>query len=319
MTNIKEYGSCIFFIKRYNVYDQLIKYDIFNNKRYILFQAQAIYEFCIHCSNLVIVFENDGFLFLFWNNKKIETSIELCQQLISFGEKLYMITEESIIDTNGFIHIDISNTWVLFSNNGKRVMRWHNGYTVIFDIDGNYNSILDFDYRTQIGVMTLQHPYRISCEQWIYSDFLISYVFVQQEYVFNLNTKQTCMIDANLKNDKYVVGNYLVICFRPENETYIIIYDVETLKQLARISNDLKFFCANNFLNILITEDFRYFKITDQYSLIEIRFGYNYVVEYHYISNKIKVMMDIVLIVINLPSEILNVELYVALFNVFNP
>jgi len=318
ITRIKEFEYSIFFIQK-SICNELIQYNILTKKSYIHFKAKIIYNYYILYSNLIIHYQDwDYNKLLFWNNgignpKKYNLDTDMNYlNLILVGKDVYLVFDSilgytKIYNFDGFVDTKTTYSFII-SPDGKRII-YHIGVMkyVFLDIeDLNCTFSKHLPKSNQIMLSRIGRDMK-----WIYSNYLIEYINGNRYCIHNLNTNKK-RIFRRFYDNKYVIDNYLLISL-----TYgywLRIYDVTTLKLLAKIPNSLKIMGVNNLLNILITEDFRYFRVNTEYNLEQIKIGYNYVTDDDMVPHVIRIVMDLTLILIDLPIEILCIELYQEIF-----
>jgi len=123
-----------------------------------------------------------------------------------------------------------------------------------------------------------------------------------------INIKTGAIMKINTKGVKYYDTNHdIMLGLGPAN---IKIYDANKLSSVTEINHKYKFIHYHKTLDILITENLQFFKITSNYKLIQVNIGINYIMDS--ITHPIMIMeiisqcnlFDI------LPPEFVFIELY---------
>jgi len=303
---VKEYQDSIFFIKDTN---RLMKYNLITKKYYLVFKAAIIYEYHCFNSDLVIHFlDNTSQPCIFWNNK-IDKSKQFTIDCHGTSEPLVINSKLHIV-VNGYHEMHIysfeglikttNHRWFRVSPDGKRIMRCYGLDVYIADV-AELDSLYE-DLKVHKQLLRLGYT---ECEMWICSNFLISFSFCtnKSHTLQNLETGAICKLSEADYCRIFVLGDYLLVMFYNK----YIIYDVKTLNLLTRIVTDINIISSNNLLNVLIADDFQCYVIRNGC------FKKAHVGEYYsdeLTSNRIKIIMDIVLAVIELPLDIVYCELY---------
>jgi len=311
ITNVEDHHNFLFFIERYRTSCILVKYDIFTKHKHILFKEHYISNYYIHDTNLVITFVNKvGNCFLYWHkgDKSKKISCLKCRSNrinpIVVDDKLYIVFKPfqnaHVYGFNEFYKIELSYLF-LTSRDGRFMVRSFK-FPKICLIDINNLNILYDRYENNTKYSLL-----IDGVNWMYSNFLICFE-KQGKWIFkNLNTKKTCIMECFNRNI-FVLGNILLIIHKTDQKCSL--YDVEMMNLLDIIQLNILVIGVNNLFNILITDDFQYYRISKDYCLKKAVIKQNYTIDHKYTFNKINIIMDIILDIIDLPLELLNIELY---------
>jgi len=318
--NNKESKHYVYLIRASARCNTLIKYNIFTKRKYVVLRTKRIYDYDVNESNLVIYFEDySSRKFLFWNNK-IHKLIPFLNHnncgkvnLIYTENKQYTIVYGScrgnlhIYDINDFIGTE-QYVWIRISNDGTKVMKCDKYPDVYIHNINNMSSI----FSSSKPDIILGHTYS---ETWIYSNYLVGFEQSHNGVVCNINTNKKLILNHSLIFCIiFIVDNLLII----NNSSEIwSLYDIATLDFLVTISFNIKIIGTNNLLNVLIDEDFQCYKITSDLRFEKINIGLNYMIDYNYVSNQIKIIMNFMADFIELPFEILFIELYQCMINLF--
>jgi len=315
---VKERNHSIFFIKRNIKFDELIKYNIITKNTKVIVRTIYICDYCFHRSDIIFCFRNcKNEVFLFRDNKLKNINHFVFGKhnirLLSFKEKLYLIVDGNrFYDLDNFVAICYCR-WFKISDNGKRVMRIHFSTICIVKTNNDFlESILCNNY---FGTQDACFPISYDIE-WIYSDYLVS-IDGRNHSVRNLNTGWTRIIsNQNMKNYKWVVDSYLIVCF--EDNKQMNIYEIKKLKLLRTTFGYPNIVGVNNQLKVLVTSDLQFFAVNDKHCLVQVNFRGNYLIDYNYLPNQIKFITNCLLDSIDLPLDILCYELYMALCIVYD-
>jgi len=314
----KEYQHYIYFIEVHSSVEKLIKYNIYSRRKHVVFQSKSICNYYVFCSDLIIDFyDNKSLRYIFWDkHTKSKHYIINCIDTISIlfiRNELYIIIigdgTSRVYGFNGLIKY-IPDFWIHTSNDGKRIIRYNppESYAVL-DVDS-----LDHVFDTHFCDYTKKIPISLDWTvrmRWIQPNLLY---FMQGPcvYLYNPDTNNIYAPEyISYRHKIYVVnGNAFIVC---KEECQIYVYNIDTLKLIAIVSTNLKIIGANNHFGILITEGFKYYKFNDVGCFENCNVRYNYVIDRIHVYGIVKFVMDIMLEIIDLPDEILCIELYQAM------
>jgi len=308
MDMIKEYDDSIYFIKMGQKY-QLIKLNICTKKCYVLFQACSIIDYYCGNSDLVIYFVNKYKRHcLFWDNK-----INIPKQIVLNGHhyvdhlivnnQLYIIvrslTSTHIYDFNGIVKV-CPYFRLYASNDGKRIIHINS------NDDNHVHNVVDLESIFLEGVKPLLNLSSLHYLEWTHLNFLILFrTSCNSKVLRNLDTNKSLKLNWNI-NKMFVLNNYLLVLSNNE----CVIYDVGLLNLLVTINIHIEIIGTNNMMNVLISDNWKYYRIDQNYSLKKVNIGCNYHDDHEYMSNIIKILMDEIFNVIDLPIDVLSNELY---------
>jgi len=326
---IKEYKHFMFFIESHEMSDKLIQYNIINKKKHIILISKFVYNYYIFQSNFIVIFmDYVEQIYLYWDicyhisnfgNKGNESRLYLINNLcfadpLFVENELYMIFRSSsdnifnIYNYDGFVWKNESYRWGNISDDGKRIILFNKDNTIYIKYINNFKLLF---YLPRFDIK-LWYFDLISHAQWIHSNYLIGFIKepnIEKYHIYNLNTNECLVIDIlNYNFKKYIIDGYLLIINNINQQ--VSIYDIGTLKLLFSQNYNLDIVGVNNVLNVLITADLLCFKINDQFQFVKANIGLNYAIDCDMISMRIKYLMDIVFKLVDLPPEILNIELY---------
>jgi len=120
--------------------------------------------------------------------------------------------------------------------------------------------------------------------------------------VYNAETQITQSVDEGYNNINYKIDNNLIcVC-----SNCIYVYNIDTMDLIGIIEHNYSFKLWHSVLNVLLVNKLEYYRVNlSNIKLEKIKLGYNYLRDEIY-----DVVMEIILSAIDLPPEIVNVELY---------
>jgi len=320
--NIKEYNQSIFFVQcgskcklsPYYFVEELIEYNILSKKKYVLFTAESILDYCIYNSNMAICFRNQNNTFLYWDNGLDKPkNVNLNHNGINFSRFDFLITKNKLYLVlyckRWYIYefsnlVTIKHEWIRISNTGNRIMLADGYRTRIVDtvaVD------LDYVFDKKTSHMNYIEPFIMTTyDQWVHSDYVVGFFHNNNTIIYNLKTNNSCI--SKSIQILYVLSDYLFVC--DEYSKQMAIYDVSTLRLLCFTTCDLDILGTNNCLDILVTKNFEHYCINRNHCFEKINVGKNYVSDNRFVLGRIGTIMEIMLNIIDLPPEILCIELY---------
>jgi len=316
---VKDYYNIVYFVEIHETLCRLIKYDIYTRRKHIIFEAYRIYEYYVDNSNLVIQFVDDKYNnFLFWNNfvdkpKRMKTPRFCILYSLIINNKLHIVLSTIcaayIYKFNDCFPVYTHHSFQI-SSDGKRIIKssfQHLKKNIYITDINNLNALSRKSEIEQSKILT-----ETKDEYWLHSSILICFCKDEKWFIQNLDTNRTCTLDlfqvSLLRPEIFIVNKIILVI----DDIYkkCSLYDIVTLNLLTTIPFNIKVVGVNNISNVLIANDLQYFRINHDYYLKKVNIGYNYFMDRKYVPNKINLIMNAILDLIDLPPELLNIELY---------
>jgi len=315
MKLLREHNNSIFFVQDGT---KLIEYNILSSKHIIHISVDndaMIYNYYISEMDKIIIIKRDHYEII-WNNKVIKTLIQrasyvninflkimkeiyICIYVHFFRTLLYDFSGryyEFACKVNNTINYDISS----FCNS----VGHEYGLNYIAPVE-NIVTVSKSKLRTLINRFDYDHcpslVFLNGCDHLLYR-----YVGVIR-YIHNI---ETCTEKATTKCFNKYFANSTFLFERTKSK--MRIYDSASMCLLKTIVCCAKFRIFHKGLNVLVSLDdiIECYALTNQYELTKIKYGCNYIIDMVYIVGKIKHIMDVLNEAMDLPPEILNIELY---------
>jgi len=294
---------------------KLIKYNLFTGNKLVVLTWDQIDSYYVFDNDLIIMRHR----MMWWNGKNIISQLYY-PVFLKINNGIYMAVhgDKRLHGHSDSIELKKMVPQILASPDGKEILYNSNGKIfkqTIFNksidelFDGGQQILLDVEY------------WNIT---WISN---CNCILINKNEVYNLDTNHKLRIWIP-RHCFAINENVLVLIYTP----YIKLHDVDTLIELGQINTKLKFIGYNKRTNILVFSKYDYgkkrrwligqkdiydlqcyqIKYINEYKLIKLKIGVNYILDQDVVTKNIKLIMDIFVdTVINmLPDEILYIELY---------
>jgi len=315
MELIKVFDNSIFNVQNNN---EIIEYNMLTKRKYLhkIIFGTKIQDYYISGSNKVYIFQSSYRESIVWNGMKIKCDI-------CIGPKFY-----KFIETNVGIHLFLlgRNFKILFSfdslnkpylgigfhdisQNGKRVIYQYRHMIIFCQTDQQYHfniicgSVLGYNVHGSNAFYD---------DIWVKnSNRLVKYRDITHgRIILNVDTLNMLSIDSIYDNYIEIPNNNLVRIM----PHFVEIYDINKMKLIKQILCSLTFIDYSKTWNMLLTDNFEYYRFTSKCELQHVYIGRNYIEDCMYVPQKVTTFMDIILhhnvLFFEMPLELLNIELY---------
>jgi len=329
MDSIKDIANSIFYV---NLKRQLVEYNLLTKHKRIHYQTKSnIIQYHLSDSDRIIItvpFDHYDECQVIWNNVEFHIRIPILDiGFVRIKEEIYIWFSWDgrifKIDRNGNT-IRFKRSYFNVSENMKRIALCESGIIHVMPDEKQIRcSNLTEPYLFDIyGSVALGHGTN-SYNLWVKnSNRIITFCdhdnSVKRSLV-NIDTLKKCCTEyywldflMELRDD---------ILFAVYDST-IIVYDINTMKMVKKFHCNLEFIAYSRVLDVLITNIMDYYRLTSELELQRVNVGENYVMDRGHVSNIIEAIMEIILddssLFCNLPQEISNIELYIAIITTNN-
>jgi len=289
----------------------LMKYNLLTKRKNVLLQACDIYLKYVSGEDIVASYkDNIKNLYLFWKKnigirhlnliKFMDYSIQVFVAKNEIYTALLKLDdyEMCVYNFEGFVkQHDLPPEYFTISDNGKNIIFRITDCMILYVINFNGNFGKDGTFITRNR--------EIDFFDFTNCDYLISISIDNREEIYNINNNTSLVLDPEYFCE-CVTDRYFLAC----HKNRIKIYNSNSFDFLAAIDRCTIFRAFNYQLNVLIGEDLECYRITEDYHIYKVKVGENYVTDIDYLPLQIMIVMDIIVQVINLPYEILCIELY---------
>jgi len=293
----------------------LIRYNLFTKRKDILFSSNhKINDYYVSEENLIVSVKKDYSNSVYWNGLLVKDCDFKHFKFVETADGNY-ITNETGEFYNTIDYIIIPPIfYCTVSPNGRRFICY---------VGGGCHYILDI----------WEHYLTSNYEFGEYAKYFFNGFYTDIQWIDNNYLLVNCNIVLNLERDTkmeislvgeyslHIVNDSLLVVFEADY-LHFLIYDLVSMTFLAQIKHGIYIDYYYHKFDIFVTYDNDYYRLVqknDQFKLVKIQIGYNYIFDLDIvpvlINNVMNVVLDSCVLFDSLPPEIINVELYQQLLH----
>jgi len=297
----------------YIAFNNLIEYNLLLNKRRIIFSSKwRIYNYLVTYDSVIILLFKDylqhGNCFykqICWNGHPLNISKQELDKLRNF--RLLNIAGKKYITNSSCINLYGINSSIKLNGAVPDFISSKDGRKIVYIIDGSLcvQNVFDISINQLFDINHSQVYWNMFSLLGILHWTTVSDVILMDiDTIINFN-KKALMHPHNLYST--YTGDLLKLDYN------LFVYDSK-YDFITEIQNYLNFVLYNKWLGILITKNMHCYQIRRRSNVIEftkVIFKCNYLLDCDFVG--IRVLMDTLLDILDLPIEIVCVELYCSL------
>jgi len=311
-----EYGNSIFYIQNRKVGEDIIEYNLLSRLRRIWFKSKTMIKYYYVCgeNKIFAYYNNNHNIQIKWNNKIIAIGskkylaairttnmVGLILKYLRYG---FLKSDETIKYINHlfeFVDVSFDNKCMIFYQKGI----WYMMETAYFD--PHLKCLLD---KSNVFGNTVYHNIKCSrkCFSWMQNSSRFVRIGCCNGLILDIHTG--AIFKNKFGNNIFDFGLDFLICIK-SRQIYVCNLNFQVI---WNVDCDYQFIGYHCGLRVLVTDDFRCFRVDLDHKLEPIILGKNYIQDRIIDYNQIMIMiLHSYMLFDLLPYEILCVELYQAI------
>jgi len=312
-------GRCLYLKKVYSISQsmyrskcEIVCYDVFTKDTTIVYSGKDFLQWHVSKENLIIGYGLEGGIC--WNSMKLKDEWWNFH-FLHFIDDVY-INDRPPME---FYNCKTKKTtdvvrYFVESYDGKKIVFGNKEQICVQDV--SKIELNDIFNQNKSKLLPIKKPYHmIKTIQWLPESYCILF---DRDTIYDVELDCKVKIKPTKTNDNiFLTPNGIIFSFEYHN---IVIYCPES-KIIKKVHHKLYFIGYYRKLDILITQDLEYYRIKKQNKNYELHrilfnpnFGLNYLRDRNVLPYQLKMIMDIMITVPELPDEIVCENLYSYVF-----